>query len=296
MRVGSFQHTIRAAAPVGATIRFGPEGVEGRVTAGPFGPIEDALLSTPGQNPMAVHLASDGSFRAGSGDELQGGQLLDEGLLTDRQRARQSLYKKLLAEPQPRYLANRNLLLAWAEPVDMHFSLAPQARRTGSALLAIPVRFERTPPGLPVRIPAPFVECRRITDDGRAISPKQEAREGTNMRLRFQVPHSALPMIPETARLTVRMNAPLREVVVGAYDGRDAVVLRRLASPLGTVQMDLEDPRFLRLDDQGALYVNLVIGAAQGPQVEQNLWRVESVGLEVRGRTTEEGRDAHAAR
>jgi hypothetical protein len=289
VRTGSFRQTVRTGEPVEATGRFGPDGLEGRVAAGPFGPLEDALLSTPGGHAVAIRLADDGLFRAGSEDEQRGGRSLAGGLLTDRQRARQALYDKLLAEPQPRYLANRSLLLAWAEPVDLHFTLAPEARTTGSALVAVPLRFERTPPDTRVVIPGAFVDCRRITSDGRPVPPALEARAGTSVRLRFQIPAVVLPLVVESARFAVRLNAPVREVVLGAFAGNDAVPLRRLSNPFGVEQVEIADPRLLRPDEHGALYMNVAVGEAQGGNVEQNLWRLEAPALEVRGRTAGEG-------
>jgi hypothetical protein len=292
LRGGSFRHTVRTREPVEAIVRFGPGGAEGRVAPGPFRQLEDALLSTPGGHALAIRLGPDGSFRAGGGDELPADPLV----VSDRQRARQALYEKLLAEPRPRHVANRGLLLAWAEPVDMHFTLAPGARKTGSALLAVPLRFERTPPGTRVLIPGAFVDCRRITSDGRPVPAGVEARAGSTVRLRFQLPASALPLEVEGARFSVGLNAPAREVVLGAVAGGDAVPLRRLTDPVGVERVEIDDPRLLRPDGQGALYLNVVVGEARGVNAARNVWRLESPALEVRGRTPAEGRGGHEPR
>jgi hypothetical protein len=159
VRTGPFRHTLRTEEPVEAIVRFGPNGLEGRVTSGPFGQLEDGLLSTPGRHTLAVNLGPEGSFRAGSDEELRGGQLMVGGLLSDRQRARQILYEKLLAEPQPRHIANRSLLLAWANPVDMHFAPGGHARERPADR---PLQFERTPPGARHR-PRGVRGLRRIT-------------------------------------------------------------------------------------------------------------------------------------
>jgi hypothetical protein len=289
VRLAPFRHTLRTGRPVEATIRFGPEGVEGRVAASPFGPLEDVLLSTPGQHAVAVRIGADGSFRARGQNELRGGALVAGGLLSDRQRTRQRLYEKFLAEPQPRYVAERSLLLAWAEPVDLHFTLAAQARTVGAALLAIPLRFEPTPPGTPVTVPAAFVDCRRLGSDGRPLRPPAESRLATNMRLRCQLPASVLPLEVAGARLTVKLYAPGREVILGAFVGGDAVPLRRLTSPIGVEQVEIDDPRLLQPDEHGILYMNIKVGEVQGSNPEQSLWRLESAALEIRGRTLGEG-------
>src|SRR5207248_3063392 len=140
----------------------------------------------------------------------------------------------------PRYIADRGLLLAWAEPVDMHFTLGPQARTTGSALLVVPLQFERTPPGTPVVIPAAFVDCRRVGGDGRTLRPATESRLASNLRLQLQIPASVLQLAVESARLTLRLPAPSRDVVV-TFAG-DAANPRRLTNPLGTEQIIFADP------------------------------------------------------
>jgi hypothetical protein len=117
-----------------------------------------------------------------------------------------------------------------------------------------------------------------------------EFRLTASMRLRFQIPAAILPLAVESARLTLKLHAPGREVVVGAIAGNDVVPLRRLANPLGTESVEINEPRLLQPDEYGMLYLNVEIGDMQGGNTEQTLWRLESAGLEVRGRTPEEGK------
>src|SRR5262249_19244885 len=90
----------------------------------------------------------------------------------------------------------------------------------------------------------------------------------------------------ESARLRLKLYAPARAVAVDAFAGSDAVPLRRLTSPTGTEQVEINDPRLLRPDEHGALYLNVEVGEARGSNPGQDLWRLEAAGLEVRGRTT----------
>lgn len=281
VRTAPFRQTLRTDAPVEAVVRFGPDGAEGRVTTGPFGRLEDVLLSTPGRHFLAVAPGADGSFRVNGDDELHGGQLVVGTLLTDRQRARQALYEKLLAEPQPRHVANRGLLLGWAGPADLHFALGADGRK-GEALVAVPLQYERTPPGTRVVVPAAFVDCVRATADGRRFRPTTEAQLAAAMRLRFQIPASVRPLTVDGARLTLHLSAPGREVVVGAVSGRDAVTVRRLQGPVGVERIEV-DPRLMPPDEDGVMTASLVVGEAG----ERTVWRLESAGLELRGRTSE---------
>jgi hypothetical protein len=100
----------------------------------------------------------------------------------------------------------------------------------------------------------------------------------------------------ESARLTVKLYAPSREVVLDAFAGGDAVPVRRLTSPLGVVQVEIDDPRLLTPDEHGVLFVSVEIGEARGASAGQDLWRLESASLEVRGRTAAEERGNHESR
>jgi hypothetical protein len=260
--------------------------VEGSVKAAPFSQLEDGLLITPGSHALPVVLGGDGSIRANGEDGLQSGHLIGGGLLSDRQRTRQALYEKLLTEPLPSYLSSRNLLLAWANPVDMHFNVAKQAQMRGSALLMIPLRFEQTPPGTPVTVPAAFLECKRVGPEGRLLPPAADFRVGATVRLRFQLPAEVLPMTIQSARLTLRMRAPLREVAVGGFAEGVAVPLRGLTSPMGIEQIDISDPRLLQTDNHGAIDVSIEASDLRS-ETTGDSWHLDWSGLEIQGRTVD---------
>src|SRR5207245_10001125 len=111
------------------------------------------------------------------------------------------------------------------------------------------------------------------------------------MRLRFQIPPQVLPLEVERARLTLRLTAAAREVAVNGVAGTETISLRRLNSPLGVEQIEIDDPRLLRPDEHGALYVEITLGEARG--AEQDTWRLDAAGLEVRGKTAAGGRREH---
>ena len=225
-------------------------------------------------------------MQASRADGLQSGQLISSGLLDDRQRIRQSLYEQLLADPTPRYLSSRNLLLAWANPVDMQFMVTKDAQMTGAALLMIPTRFEQTPPATQVTVPAALVDCKRLGPEGHFLPPATESRVGVSVRLRFQLPAEVLPMTVQSARLTFKLRAPLRDVLVSGFADGTAVPLRRLTSPFGIDQIDISDPRLLQLDKSGALFVTVEVGALRS-DTSGDLWHLDWSGLEVRGRTAD---------
>jgi hypothetical protein len=276
---GAFHYTAPTGGPVAAVAHFGPEGVEGRLTAGAFRGLGDAVLATPEGRNLAVRLDGDGAFRAGEADALPAGQYLAAAVLSDRQQRRQEAYREHRRRSAGR-AEGRSVLLAWADPLDLRLTPAPAARTVGGALLAVPLRWERPAPGERVTVPGPFVACRRLFEAGPTL-PTREGGEAADMHLRFQLPAEALPLRVERAVLLARINAPSRRVAVSGRSDGGAVELLRVESPLDPLRVEIADERLLRLDDQGGLHVNLSVGDdLRGG----GKWTIEYLELEVGGR------------
>ncbi|MAE65740.1 MAG: hypothetical protein CMJ18_15835 [Phycisphaeraceae bacterium] len=89
-----FRHTVGLEEQVSASIRFGPDGVEGRLVPGPFKKFEDSVLLTP-RGQFAVSLKSDRTFRIGTGDELGRGSYVGGTTMSNEQIRRQALLRKM---------------------------------------------------------------------------------------------------------------------------------------------------------------------------------------------------------
>jgi len=293
VRFASFRYTAPTEAPLAATARFGPEGLEGQLAAGPFRDLADALLCPPAGRNLAVRLGPAGGFSAGTQDVLAQGQFLADALLSDRQQRRLQLYRAFLKRSGAGRLAGRTVLLAWAEPIDMHFTLVPGARMVGTALLVIPLRLERAPPGRHVTIPGPLLPYRRIMDGGRFTAGKLapatlEATLATDMHLRFQLPAEVLPLKVERARLLAKIAAPARRVAIAGWADGKPVEVHRVDSPLDPIRVDLTVEGFLRPDAEGGLHVNLTISDSlpgRGAGQESEKWTIHYLELEVIGQT-----------
>jgi hypothetical protein len=291
VRFAPFHFTARTGEPLSAVAHFGPDGLEGQLTAGLFGEVSDALVGPPNGRNLALNLRPDGSFRADAGDVLPAGQYLAGAVLSDRQQRRQEFYRRALKPPATGRPEGPNTFLAWASPIDMHFSLAPGARTAGDALLVMPLRLERSPPGERVTIPGPLVPYRRVLDD-HLIRMATEGGQASTMNLRFQLPTAVLPFQVEKARLLVRVDAPGRRVTVSGVAGGAATVLHEEESPLDPVGVEVNDTRYLGLDADGGLRLDLAISdpvaPAEGKKAATALgdkWTIEYVELEVTGRS-----------
>jgi hypothetical protein len=290
VRFAPFHYAGGFREPISAVAHFGPDGIEGWLRAGPFRDAGDALLSPPDGRPLAVHLQQGGTFRARRRDILPAGQFLASAVLSDRQQRRQELYRRFFQRPGADRLKDRMVLLAWAEPLDMHFTLVWPPRLVGDALLVIPLRLERPAVGAEVTIPGPLVPCRQITDVG-PVPPTPQGTQTLDMHLRFQLPAEVLPLRVTHARLAVRITAPSRRVTVAGRDGRQLVELHRVESPLDDpITLDISDARWLRPDLDGGLHLNLNVsaplkpGRAKGGALSNPEWTLEYVELEVAGR------------
>jgi hypothetical protein len=166
----------------------------------------------------------------------------------------------------------------------MRFSLVEHARLTGAALVMMPVQIERTPPATGVTVPPAFVDCQRVDADGHLSPAAAESRLAANVKLRFQLPSAVMPMTIDQARLTIKIHAPARDVVVNALAGNEPIKLHQVSSPDGIVQIDIGDARVLKVDDQGVFYMNIILGELKS-KVERDTWRIEWPGLQVKGRT-----------
>jgi hypothetical protein len=293
VRSGPFRCTVPTGGPLAAFARPGPNGLEGRVQAGPFQDLADAVLTSAGDRNLAVRLGPDGGFGTGPEEPLPAGQFLPGAVLSDVQQRRQEIYRDLLKRTAATRGEGRTMLLAWARPIDLGFTLPPGARQAGSALLLIPVRLERPEPGRRVTLPGPLLPFRRLLDE-QVVRPTLEGTEAADVRLRFQVPPEVLPFQVERARFTVRINAPGRRVTLAGVAEGNPVELGRADSPLEPLRVELAEERLLRTDAEGGLQVHFSVSKPlQGGEPGRNAqpdqpWKVEYVELEVTGEAAPE--------
>lgn len=266
------------AGPITATARFGPNGVEGRFAPGAYTDPADAVLVTPAREPVPVAFGADGAFTAAAADGLPAGQYLAAAVLTDRQQRRQEVYRQLLSGPMPKHLRNRDLLLAWADPPALPVQPDDGARVFGTALLAVPLEFDRTPPGTKVVVPRAFVRVRRL-NEGKLEPVPTGTGLPADLRLRFEVPPSVRPLAVDRATFTLRLKAVGRPVKVSGVAGGQPVTLFEGTNP-ADIRLDLTDSRLLAPDADGAIFLTVSIGPATGTS---EAWKIEALGLELAG-------------
>jgi hypothetical protein len=293
VRTAPLRYTVSGAEPITAIARFDSDGLVGKLAAGPFQNLGDALLHVGGGRNFAVRLAPDGSFRAANQDLLPAGQFLASAVLSDRQQRRQELYREFLKRSDAGRFQDRATMFAWADPVDMHFTFDPGVRLAGTALLAVPIQLKHSALDAQVTVPGAFVSCRRVLPGGLG-QPLLRSHQAVEMHLRFQLPAAVLPLQVQRARLAAKIEASSRRVLFALPDGDQRTEVYRVDSPVDPIRVDFGQERLLRPDAEGGVHVYLTVGdtsrggAGSGKSDQGEQWTIEYLELEITGRTATE--------
>ena len=298
VRTAPFTYATEMDQPVAARATFGPEGITGRLSAGEFGDVRDAVIATHAKRGLAVRLGHQGSFAAGPGDVLAAGQFIGGAVLSDQQSRQQQVYRQLLQGGIFNKYPPRPTLLAWASPLDTRFTFAAGAQRTGEALIAVPLVFDRPAPDTEVVIPAPLLPYRTvpIADqvagsmaydylEGKWLGP---LAAGAKTMLRFECPAEILPLRVQRAKLSVAINAPSRELEIAGLLGDRIVTLASHQSPVGVMQFDIRRTDVLQPDSGGGILLGVNVGDLEGEGMDSTIkagWKIDEVRLEITGRT-----------
>jgi len=317
VRFGKFQFEIPSTEPMAAVARFGSEGIEGKILAGPFHNLTDAVIHAPSHRTFAVLVQPDGTFTADGSDLLSSGEFVAGAVRSDEQQRRQAIYQRLLVRTKSQRPPQESAFLAWADPIQAPFTFeadpekpSSTLRSAGSALLSFPLQFEPTPPNTQVTIPRAFASYRRILPSG-PTQPTLEALYSTEQHLRFQIPSSVLPLRVDRARLFAKVDAPGRRFIVYGLTGGTTsrshdpekgpersgggekiahqVELLNVQNPIDPIDLEIQRADVLRLDEFGGLNLAIAVSDAEmagGESPEK--WTIQSLELEIVGKT--EGR------
>ena len=282
-----------------ARATFGPEGLRGRLHLGATPGLSDAVLVTR-EGRMGVDLDQDGNFQAAASSVFSSEQFLAANLLSDEQNRRRRTLIQLLSNPQRSDYPAQPKLLVWTDSLDLGFQFDKTERSLGSALVAVPLTLERPPPATEVAIPSPFLPYRGVIGpDGLAVTGLWDYRRRewqdrslpSSIWLRFQVPPILLPLEPVNARVTVQVTGPVGKLEIAALRGKEAVPLKTWLDPVGTLALDISDPALLAIEADGGLVLKVSGGDPARPEltkssVKTSYWRIESLRLELRARTS----------
>lgn len=280
---------------------FGPEGVRGRLSL-PEGLIaEDAVLATR-DGRIGVSIDAAGGFTATADQVFSREQFLSAGLMSDEQNRRSKTLQELLGNSAAADYPQRPLLMFWTAPWPVGLEFGDVTRRAGSALVALPVQFERPADGSEVLIPSPLLPYRGVLGpDGHSPTGMYDFRKrewvektgSTSSWFRFQLPQVLLPLEPLQARLTVKVSGPMGKLQVSGWKQGKMVPLKTWMDPVGTLSFELTDLEVMRLTDDGGLLLLITGGDPDRPELTKVAgdssgralyWQIDALTLNVRAR------------
>jgi len=294
VRMFDAQGAISTSQTPRATARFGPQGLEGRLSPGLFLSAEDGLIAPTFGTPLAANLAADGAFHAGPADLLAAGQFTADQLLSDEQLRRQQLVAAWFAGRLPNSPLH---LVAWCQPVAESMQWSEGTRQVGALMLSLPLTVERTPGSTPVAIPDALMELRSVMGSGgRSAQFDSRTRKWnfpqlseSTTRLRWQLPSAVLPLKLDRATLTLDGNIPSRQLSVYAIRAGERVAIAQRSSHSGRIQVDITEADLLTLDDQGGIAIEFEVGGLakeiELATVSNATWSIRSTTLDVWGNT-----------
>lgn len=183
-------------------------------------------------------------------------------------------------------------LLGWTELMPLGFELPATEQSLGSALVAIPLQFERPIAGTRVAVPAPLMTFESVRGRG-SISPYDASRRewiplttGGTARLVFTPPTVLHPLRLEKATLRLDIVALRRNMSVRAVQGESSVELSNQQSPNGIVEVAI--PSSVQPDKQGRIVLEVVVSDVTDG--DQGTWLIRGVSLDLQGTVQSEDR------
>jgi len=292
LRQATFQTSGSVAQPVEAVATFGPASIQGRLSLPEGLAPSDAILSTL-TGRMGLAVAADGTFE--STGVLGSEEYLSASVLTDEQQRRSAILARLVFGPD---VLESPQLLVWT-PV-WPVVAAGSAPRAGSALVQVPLRWQRPPAGTSLSIPEPFLPVREVSGPDGTQPPgifdqrvrKWMERSGPVASwLGFQVPPAMLPLRVTSATITFQVLGPLNRLELSRPVGDSIQSQKVWNAPVGTLSYEMTDPDGLALDADGRLLVRIDVGNKSNAPVMKlkvgqstdpaNYWQFESVSLKL---------------
>jgi hypothetical protein len=284
--------------PLEARARFGPDGLEGRVTLPSLLEPGDAIIATPAGR-LGVQFGSDGAFEAAATSVLGEGQFLMAELMDDEQARRSRIVANVLREGSATTNPAQPMLLFWTQPWSAGLEFNPEAARVGSALVVAPLSFDRPPPGSDVVLPTPLLAFREtLGPDGHpptGFFDNQRRRwteksTPTSTWLRFDLPPELAPADVRSVEIEVRVTGPIGRLELATSVDGQTKPIETWIDPVGAVSIDVDDPESLQLDPTGDFYLRVAAGDPERPELtypnpddpyQVSYWRIESLHLEM---------------
>ncbi len=185
-------------------------------------------------------------------------------------------------------------------PADPGLNTPDDFQSNHQSLVAIPLKYQRTPPGTSVIIPSPFLGLEAVTSEDGGLSSVYDNRTrrwGEGLRasttlLRVKIPDSVKPLQLTEARLQFKLLAPTRSVRLSTGSRDQLATASTMEEPAGTYELTLTEPEQLRVDDEGDYFLEIDVQNSSLTETgagSNQAWNIDYVRLELQGRTFDSG-------
>ena len=273
---GVLQHlqthsAIELSPPWLVQATFTEKGFQGRVVGLPADRSEDAVVIAAPAPSLAVEFepGERNTLTSNRDGVLSPGQFIRSAIVSDMQRERQELIRKLLDSDKPPF-GSDPILLVWTDPVDSGAHFDQDLDRRGSALASVPI--DITPPtsGTRFHVPATFVRIQPYagTRGMTAIFNAQtgqwlELSQPRETEIQCSIPRNLLPCTVDHASVTIKISAPSRTLTVQSLVDGEFHPVYREQDPSGLIRFDIRDPQALTLNGQGGLVLSLDVSESE---------------------------------
>jgi len=289
-----FATTAEFPEQVAVDLRYGEAGLSGELDTGSDVALRDVVLLT-GQAAMGVAMAAGEATRQidiPTDAVLPAGTYLTSDVLTVTQQRRNSVLDDIARARSP---LDPPVILGWSGLVDDGLDSDADMPARGQALWHIPLNVAAAAPGDRVTVPWPLVTLTPVRDvegsrrGGLIYNPQTGEWLATSLpgsfTARFDLPEAVTPLRIDAATLVLDISAVNRPVAIERIvDGR-RIELARLLSPDGPQRVDLPTEQFGSPVESLVLAIDVgdLTDPNQGMESQSAMWKINRVGLEVRG-------------
>jgi hypothetical protein len=283
--------------PISARGTFDMDGFRGQLKGAP-GKWESVIVGPGGR--LAPAFSNDGSFVAGPPQQLRPGETT-HGAITPDVRHRIDAMQPWVAD---KYMNSDITLYTWTKALNTGVSIEREGSgelksdRELMTLLSVPLEIDR-PLGRFI-IPPAFIKLSnaRVPRIG-GTTPVYDERNhafmgriptGATATIRFEIPHTLLPLKVEKYTLHIDMAAPDRQVSVLAIrrgqEGRGAIrKVKSFSQPVGPITVDIPGEADLQLDNDGGVILGLEVSGPADPTSTSSTWTLNDMMLTVTANT-----------
>lgn len=280
LRTHAIDRVVPLDQPVKAVASFTRDGMTCTITSGPYAGVDHPIIASM-NNHAVGKLTGHDTFSVVANSDLGLEQFVASTTMTATDIQRQEIYRDLIYPDSDALNVHAYPMVPsamwWARAMDMGFTQgSSDAKQKQTALVCVPLTFERPAPGTTFTIPSPVLQVMTWRDGSRAMSTilnpmtdrwTSTLSQQTTFKLAFQVPPTLLPLKVEAGTLDIDFKTPGRTLTITSANGADIAKRRDLANRV-LVPVNSDN---LRVNKQGQIIIGFDVSEHVDP-ASSHMW------------------------